>query len=124
MPRRGVAGFSARRFRNATMAAGMQPADLARETGIGTPDISKYRNGEASPQPSRLVTLARALGVGPGELLDDGTSDQLARLRAIAGLTQAELSRRAGIGLKRYEAAETGRRPLTGDAVIRVARAL
>jgi transcriptional regulator with XRE-family HTH domain len=124
MPRRGVPGFSAARAREALEVAKLSPADRARAARIAPSDVSKYLNGQAAPQPGRFVALARALDSDPARLLDDGTDDQLARLRVTAGLTQAELCQLTGVGTKHYEAAEAGRRRLTPDDIVRLAAAL
>jgi transcriptional regulator with XRE-family HTH domain len=121
---RGSPGFSPERLRDARTQAGLSPAALARAAGTARSDIAKYEAGQASPQPPRLAAIALALGVPAGSLLElppDGPG--LAHLRAAAGLTQAVLAGRAGIGLKRYELAELGMRPLSAADAARIAAA-
>ena len=102
----------------------MTPSGLAGASGAPRSDIAKYEAGQASPQPPRLAAIARALGVPAAALLEPPPGGPgLAYLRAAAGLTQAELAGRAGIGLKRYELAELGLRPLDDDDIIRLAAA-
>jgi len=102
----------------------MSRAELARQAGAPRSDISKYEAGQAAPQPPRLADLARALGVPVASLLEaPGDGEGLAQVRAAAGLTQSALASRAGIGLKRYELAETGRRPLSDTDIARLAAA-
>jgi transcriptional regulator with XRE-family HTH domain len=48
----------------------------------------------------------------------------LAWLRSAAGLTQQQLADDAGIHLKRYEAAEAGRRDLPPEDISRLAQTL
>ena len=122
---RGSPGFSAARLRDALERAGMKPAALAREAAAPRSDISKYLAGSASPQPPRLAALAAALGVPAAALLEFPPGGPgLAHLRAVAGLTQAQLATLAGIGLKRYEAGELGQRPLSGEDITRTAAAV
>jgi len=103
----------------------MSQAELSRKTGAPRSDISKYEAGQAAPQPPRLAVLARVLGVPAASLLEaPGDGESLAQVRAAAGLTQAGLASRAGIGLKRYELAETGRRPLSETDIARFAAAV
>jgi transcriptional regulator with XRE-family HTH domain len=121
---RGSPGFSPQRLRDAREQAGLTPAGLARAAGAPRSDIAKYEAGQASPQPPRLAALARALGVPAASLLElPPAGAGLAHLRAAAGLTQAQLAGLAGIGLKRYELAELGMRPLGDGDIGRLAAA-
>ena len=113
MPRSGAAGFSPARLRNARIQAGKSPAQLAGAAGVPRSDVSKYEAGRASPPPPRLAALARALGATGADLLEIPASGEgLAHIRAAAGLMQSQLASQAGIGLKRYQLAELGQRPL------------
>lgn len=125
VPRSGVAGFSAARLRAALEDGGtLSPAALAAAAGTTRGSISKYLTGQAAPQPGRLLALARALGVPAGSLLDPpAVGEGLAHIRAAAGLTQAALAERSGIGVKHYEAAEAGRRALSETGIKQVAAA-
>lgn len=114
MPRSGAAGFSPARLREARIQAGKSSSELAAAAGVPRPDVSKYEAGRASPPPPRLAALARALGTTAAALLEiPPAGEGLAHIRAAAGLTQAQLASQAGIGLKRYQLAELGRRPLS-----------
>lgn len=122
MPRSGAAGFSPARLRAALAQSGISPAELARRIGASPSGISKYLADLAAPQPPRLAAIARALGVPASRLLQiPECGEGLAHIRAAAGLTQAQLARRAGIGLKRYELAELGQRPLRDTDITRIA---
>jgi transcriptional regulator with XRE-family HTH domain len=124
VPRSGVAGFSAARLRAALEQAPLTPAALAEAAGTTRGSVSKYLAGHAAPQPDRLLALARALGVPAASLLDPPAGGEgLAHIRAAAGLTQAALAERSGIGVKHYEAAEAGRRPLSETGIRQVAAA-
>ena len=124
MARRGAAGFSPERFRVACASAGISSARLATASHTSPAAISKYLAGLASPEPPRLALLAAALGVQVTNLLDPAPEPTLAWLRAAAGFTQRELAVRAGIHLKRYEAAEAGRRELQVADATRLAGVL
>ena len=121
---RGSPGFSPQQLTAARQQAGLTQAALARATGASRSDIAKYEAGQASPQPRRLAAIADAVKVPAASLLEPPPGGPgLAHLRAAAGLTQADLAGRAGIGLSRYELAELGQRPLSGDDIARLAAA-
>jgi transcriptional regulator with XRE-family HTH domain len=124
MARRGSIGFSPARLGDALSRACISPAGLAEAAGTSPSDISKYLAGQAAPQPPRLAALARALDVPAASLLQIPESGEgLAHIRSAAGLTQAQLAERAGIGLKRYELAERGQRPLSHTDITQLAAA-
>ena len=124
MARRGSPGFSPALLDEARIRARMSQASLAAAAGTSPSAISKYLAGQAAPQPPRLAALARALDVPGSSLLQiPGRGEGLAHIRSAAGLTQAQLAERAGIGLKRYEFAELGQRPLNGTDITQLAAA-
>ena len=49
-------------------AAGLTGAELARLAGISQPSLWKIESGAAAPSLGTLLSLARALGCGLGEL--------------------------------------------------------
>jgi DNA-binding XRE family transcriptional regulator len=112
--RSGAAGFSPARLHAARLEAGKSPGQLADDAGVPRPDVSKYEKGRTSPPPPRLAALARALGTTGAALLEiPADGEGLAHIRAAAGLMQCQLAIPAGIGLKRYQLAELGQRPLS-----------
>jgi transcriptional regulator with XRE-family HTH domain len=118
VPRSGAAGFSPARLRDARIQAGKSPGQLAEDAGVPRPDVSKYEAGRASPPPPRLAALARALGTTGAALLEiPAVGEGLAHIRAAAGLMQSQLAIQAGIGLKRYQLAELGQRPLSNTDI-------
>jgi len=118
VPRSGAAGFSPARLRDARIQAGKSAAQLAEAAGIPRPDVSKYEAGRAAPPPPRLAALARALSTTTAALLEiPPAGERLAHIRAAAGLTQSQLASQVGIGLKRYQLAELGRRPLSATDI-------
>lgn len=50
---------------------GITQAILAKQTGVGIPQVSKWENGLVDIPTSRLAEIAAALGVQPGVLLDE-----------------------------------------------------
>lgn len=50
-------------------APALNPADLARLTGLHISNISRWRSGDAEPSAHAVVTVARALGRPPVEAL-------------------------------------------------------
>lgn len=124
MARRGSLGFSPARLGDALSRAGISPAALAEAAGTSPSAISKYLAGQAAPQPPRLAALASALDVPAASLLQiPERGEGLAHIRAAAGLTQAQFAEQAGIGLKRYELAELGQRPLSDADITQLAAA-
>jgi transcriptional regulator with XRE-family HTH domain len=51
---------------------GWKQSELARRAGLGRDSISTYIRGLVFPDPVNLEKLAKALGVGPGDLLPGG----------------------------------------------------
>jgi transcriptional regulator with XRE-family HTH domain len=124
VPRSGAAGFSPARLRDARVQAGKSPAQLADAAGVPRPDLSKYEAGRASPPPPRLAALARALGTTGAALIEIPASGEgLAHIRAAAGLMQSQLASKSGIGLKRYQLAELGQRPLNDTDITGISSA-
>jgi transcriptional regulator with XRE-family HTH domain len=89
VPRSGVGRFSRARLRQARENADLTPADLAGEAVVTQSAVSKYESGSASPQPTQLAALARALAVPSGTLLEaPAGGEPLAQVRAAACLTR------------------------------------
>ena len=59
------------RVRTARMARGMSQAALAENLGITFQQIQKYERGANRISASKLIEIARALGLPPAELLRD-----------------------------------------------------
>lgn len=58
------------RIRAAREAASMTQAQLAHASGTTQPQIVRYESGEQEPTVSRLIAIAKALGVKPSALID------------------------------------------------------
>lgn len=59
------------RIRAAREARGLTMADLARSAGISAGAVSRIERGERAPGSVTLRRLAQALGVTPGNLMDE-----------------------------------------------------
>ena len=114
MSRRVLRGFDPDAFRQARLAykrKGISPQDLGRLADVGESTIWSWENGTRAPNIDKLMAAIAVLGVpvsrvvriSPGKLM-------LADLRNLAGLTQPELAKRAGMtttSLSKLERAET-----------------
>lgn len=58
-----AAGFFGKRLRELRDAAGLSQAALAKAAGIGLKTVCQYEYGQREPGFSKLVALARGLGV-------------------------------------------------------------
>lgn len=85
----------------ARRAAGLRPAELARQLGVDRQLVWKWENGLASPGPHRLPAIGEALGV-PVHTLMAKQHSPLRILRLQAGLTLAELAAALGVPLTTY----------------------
>lgn len=61
------------RLNEALEMKGMSAADLARESGVSEPNISRYRKGEFMPKDQQMTKLASVLGVAPDWLSGKST---------------------------------------------------
>ena len=104
---------------------GLTLDELSRRLNRQRPNVIAWEKGRASPSPPKLVALAEALDVEPSELtrISRGRA-QLVDLRGWAGMTQAELARRAGLPRPTYALLERGGLPLRPDVAARLAEAL
>lgn len=79
------------RLRTFRMQKGMSQTDLAEVAGITFQQIQKYERGTNRMGGSRLVQLAKALGVEPSVLLGQGEGDAenpLVPLLAVSGAVE------------------------------------
>ena len=104
---------------------GLSFDELGRRLNRHRPDIIAWEMGRAAPSPSKLVALAAVIEVDPSELTRTSPARaQLVDLRGWAGLTQAELARRAGLPRPTYALLERGRLVLRPEVAARLAEAL
>ncbi len=61
------------RLNEALEMKGMSAADLARESGVSEPNISRYRKGEFMPKDQQMTKMASVLGVAPDWLSGKST---------------------------------------------------
>ena len=77
-------GESIKKHRN---DRGMTQRELAEKCGYATGTIQQYENGKRQPRIEQLSKIAAALGVLPGDLLQDGlypTTEELAAMKQAA----------------------------------------
>lgn len=107
--RKGVQGFSAARLREHRTRAGLTQEQLAELVGTRRPNVVAWESGRRVPQADTLAAIASVLGVASLAFTDAGGHlEGLARLRVLAGLTQAQLADAAQIGRSTYSALERG----------------
>lgn len=58
-------------LRRARLAAGLSQDDLAKAIGLTFQQVQKYENGANRVSISRLLEMARAVGVAPARLMED-----------------------------------------------------
>ncbi|MFI0821480.1 helix-turn-helix domain-containing protein [Streptomyces sp. NPDC021098] len=128
---RGLANFSSTELRAHRMnlyarpnMVSMTAEQLAEAVGATKAQILAYENGHRVPDPPRVRTLARALGIHPWQLmnLDERDTWTLADFRRASGLRAQDVVARLGISPKNYRRFETegivpSRRPQFIDEV-------
>ncbi|NUK16940.1 helix-turn-helix transcriptional regulator [Streptomyces lunaelactis] len=129
MAGRGITDFDpAALVRLRTRARLSQPglAALARAHGarIGPTHLCLYEQGRRRPQLSTVRALAVALGVEVSALLRASESEDVARLRLAAGLTQRDVAALLGIAASRWSRVERGRVRLEEGLLPTAARVL
>lgn len=77
------------RIRAARAHAGLSQTDLGRICGYSQSAISRIELDEASPTPAEMRTIARALGIKTGLLIDAGESEDDVRRRQMLGAATA-----------------------------------
>ncbi|MFD3686410.1 helix-turn-helix domain-containing protein [Nocardiopsis sp. NPDC058631] len=90
MPRGQGLPLDGARLRAARTAAGLSQRQLAERLPTTRQQVIRYEQGAERPEARRLAELARAIGVGVGDLVAEGSLPEgLAGLRIGAGLTLA-----------------------------------
>jgi transcriptional regulator with XRE-family HTH domain len=93
--------------------AGDNATEIARRIRTLVVQVSCYESGRNRPRARAARDLAKALGVDVRDLLADGGSPTLPRLRARLGLTQADVAAALhGMSRSTYAHIEQGRRRL------------
>lgn len=72
---------------------GMTQEDLAEAVGVFRTYMSRIETGAGNPTFSVLLALAKALGVAIGELLDQPTTVQPARVRSAPGTSRGRVAK-------------------------------
>lgn len=102
------------RFKAACRTRGLTLQQVAIQTDIPYSAVRSYTATRgASPTPSRLVALARAVHTDTAELAPLSEAPTLHELRWHAGLTVAELAERAGYSVSHTSLVLAGVSPVT-----------
>lgn len=103
-------------------SAGLTQAALAKVLGVSkTAVVDWEKDDEHCPPAERLPAIAMALGEDLDVLFPRYGPPDLADLRADAGLTQSKAAEALGTTRLPLSNAETGKKPLTPDLLVRVA---
>lgn len=122
---KGVRNFDPSAMAKHRRRKGLSLDQLGERVGRARPNLITWEKGRSSPSPRKLIALANALSVEPWQLTTvDPRSPELADLRAWAGLTQQELSDRAGVVRATYALVERSELPLRSDMAEKLARVL
>ncbi|MGY3677329.1 helix-turn-helix domain-containing protein [Streptomyces sp. TE33382] len=113
MASRGVAAFSAAALRRLRTKASLSQDELAamarvRGARVAGTHICLYEQGRRKPQLPTAQALADSLRVPLESLLSTGRSDDVQRLRLLAGWSQRALARRLGVAQARWSRIERG----------------
>ncbi|MFI6125414.1 helix-turn-helix domain-containing protein [Streptomyces sp. NPDC051064] len=110
---RGTAKFAPsilRKLRESREVEGrlLSAAELARLLKTSKARVLAYEQGTSTPEPGRVVQMARIFAVPPRELYQasEGVPDQIRDLRCYAGLTAAELAAQVGVSRTTYRDVE------------------
>lgn len=86
-------------------ALGLVQDEVARRVGVSRQRVTEWEQGATAPHPHRLRTLAEAVGLAPGQLVD---RTSLRGRRYAAGLTQTDAAAAVGISAGRWGSWERG----------------
>lgn len=97
-------------------------ADLARKSGVSVQTIRNWECDRSQPTVDKLRAVAQALGVGMDQLVKVSEHKRhLSDLRVLAGLTQPEAAKEAGISTGFYADVERAEAALTDQIAKRLA---
>jgi transcriptional regulator with XRE-family HTH domain len=118
-------GFVPEALRKARVARGMSVPDLSRFAGVSQGSLRRWEDGTGLPQVNSLRRVATALGVPISRLVKvPERKRMLSDLRVMAGLTQPEAAKAAGIATYTYALVERGLRELDDITAERLAVSL
>lgn len=100
----GVQATLAANLRRLRIARHLSLSELARATGMSKATLSSIENARANPTVETLASLAGALRVEIGELLEELPAADIRIVRT----SQGRLERRAGVPQRRLDAIATG----------------
>lgn len=111
MSRNTVRGFSGATLRRLREARGISAEDLADAAGIAEATLRSWESGRATPTPALLANTAKVLRLSIADLLLVEHKDlELADLRNLAGINQADAAELLGMSPTSLVRIEKGRR--------------
>ncbi len=123
--RRILKGFDPKALTEARVAAGLSQSDLARIANVSLTSLRDWEKGHRTPQVDRLALVAQVLRVPMSALVKvPDAARTLADLRILAGLTQPELGKAAGISTTAVGALERAEVGLTAQRATALAYVL
>lgn len=106
-----VRGFSGARLRRLREARGLTGDDLADASGISEATLRSWEIGRSTPTPNLLAAVAKKLRVTIADLVLLRSDElMLSDLRNLAGLNQADVAEKLGVGTTSLTRIEKGRR--------------
>ncbi|MGL6235705.1 MAG: helix-turn-helix domain-containing protein [Segniliparus sp.] len=117
MSRRITRGFRRHAFAKARLAykrKGISNHDLSRLSGVGENTLRRWQSGEVLPTIDKLSATLAVLGVPVGQVVVIPAEKRtLGDLRILAGFTQPQLAKAAGMSTTALSMLERGGTPLT-----------
>lgn len=122
MARHGMRGFSPARLRRRRSDARFTLEQLALLSGVGQQTLSAWETGKSEPTPHKLAAVAAVLRVTVADLTAIPDNDvQLADLRFLQGLKQADVAKALGVPLSAVSRMERAMRTPTDDQLVTLA---
>ena len=118
-----VPRFSGTAVRDARTRRGWTRGQLSTQVGVSLTSVASWERGEGGPSADALVTLAKVLGIEPGDLLDIPRSEWgQTELRVTCGLEQKEVAAALRLSPATISAVESTYSPLPSGLPERLAK--
>ncbi|MGL6234926.1 MAG: helix-turn-helix domain-containing protein [Segniliparus sp.] len=119
MSRRVLRGFNRHRFTKARLSfkrKGISNHDLSRLSGVSESTLRKWQTGEVKPNIDKLVAALNVLETPVSAVVVVRAEERtLVDLRVLAGFTQPQLAKAAGISTTTLSTLERGSTPLSSE---------
>lgn len=123
--RRASRGFDRKRFTELRKKRGISRSTLARLAGLSVSTINRWESGSRGPQVNTLKAVADVMGLTMSDLIDVPRDERFpGDWRVLAGLTQPQLGKIAGLETNQISAIERGEIELTEELAGKLAPAL